>query len=207
MCLINNAHAAGWWRRRGANSSTKRWVDNIQGQPGARPSGFCQRGWCRAAGRAVAAFPRGTLVVSGPGSEALGRPPSMDARGGLRSVPASRIFPQGLAVSRPIISVKPAGPAPVEWHRYVSSCFSGFAGQGKKSASESGARHHRSGFFSGAARHRLIETGAALARAPISRLPEHTDADGEDGFNQALSRKKRAQGRSWISWVKAGFAR
>jgi OmpA-OmpF porin, OOP family len=156
-------------------------VDNLKASAGA-PAGFAN-----AVASALGALSRlstGTLVVSDReaklSGDALYDSAAVAIRGGL-----GKDFPKDWQL-KPDISVKPAA-APVD-ATVCQQLFSDLLGRGKIR------------FVSGRATidpdsvgllDRLIETALRCPNADIE-IAGHTDADGEDGFNQALS-EKRAQ--------------
>jgi len=175
----NNAHAA-LVAAAGRKFFNEKVVDNIKASLGA-PSGFAN-----AVVPALGALSRlstGTLVVSDRevklSGDAFYDAAAAQIRAGLKD------FPQGWQFKADI-SVKPAS-APVDG-TVCQQLFSGLLAKGKIR------------FESGRATidpdsvgllDRLVETALRCPAANIE-IAGHTDADGEDGFNQMLS-EKRAQ--------------
>jgi OOP family OmpA-OmpF porin len=168
-------------------------VDNLKASVGA-PSGFAT-----AVVPALGALSRlstGTLVVSDRevklSGDALYDSAAAQIRAGL-----GRDFPRGWQVKADI-SVKPAA-APVD-ATVCQQLFSDLLAKGKIRF-ESGRASidpDSAGLLD-----RLIETGLRCPTANIE-VAGHTDADGEDAFNQALSEKRAQAVVDYL--VKAGLA-
>ena len=156
-------------------------VDNLKASVGA-PSGFAN-----AVGPALGALSRlstGTLVVSDREVKLSGDA-LYDAAAGQIRAGLGKDFPQGWQFKAEI-SVKPAA-APVD----ATVCQQLFAdilakGRIRFEAGRDTISPDSSGLID-----RLIETALRCPNVNIE-IAGHTDADGEDGFNQALS-EKRAQ--------------
>ena len=186
----NNAHAAlvAAARRKFFNEKV---VDNIKASLGA-PSGFAN-----AVGPALGALSRlstGTLVVSDRevklSGDAFYDAAAAQIRAGLKD------FPQGWQFKADI-SVKPAS-APVDG-TVCQQLFSGLLAKGKIRFDSGRATIDPD---SAGLLDRLIETALRCPSANIE-IAGHTDADGEDGFNQALSEKRAQAVTDFL--VKAGL--
>ena len=166
-------------------------VDNIKASLGA-PSGFSN-----AVVPALGALSRlstGTLVVSDRevklSGDAFYDAAAAQIRAGLKD------FPQGWQFKADI-SVKPAS-APVDG-TVCQQLFSGLLAQGKIRFESGRATIDPD---SAGLLDRLIETALRCPSANIE-IAGHTDADGEDGFNQALSEKRAQAVTDFL--VKAGL--
>jgi OOP family OmpA-OmpF porin len=186
----NNIHAA-LAAAAGRKFFNEKVVDNIKASLGA-PSGFSN-----AVVPALGALSRlstGTLVVSDRevklSGDAFYDAAAAQIRAGLKD------FPQGWQFKADI-SVKPAS-APVDG-TVCQQLFSGLLAKGKIRFESGRATIDPD---SAGLLDRLIETALRCPSANIE-IAGHTDADGEDGFNQALS-EKRAQAVTEFL-VKAGL--
>jgi OOP family OmpA-OmpF porin len=176
----NNVHAA-LVAAAGRKFFNEKVVDNLKASVGA-PSGFASA--VIPALGALSRLSTGTLVVSDRevklSGDALYEASAGQIRAGL-----AKDLPRGWQV-KPEISVKPAA-APVD-ATVCQQLFSDLLGKGKIRF-ESGRAiidPDSAGLLD-----RLIETALRCPTANIE-IAGHTDADGDDGFNQALS-EKRAQ--------------
>ena len=186
----NNAHAA-LVAAAGRKFFNEKVVDNIKASLGA-PSGFAN-----AVGPALGALSRlstGTLVVSDRevklSGDAFYDAAAAQIRAGLKD------FPQGWQFKADI-SVKPAS-APVDG-TVCQQLFSGLLAKGKIRFDSGRATIDPD---SAGLLDRLIETALRCPSANIE-IAGHTDADGEDGFNQALSEKRAQAVTDFL--VKAGL--
>src|SRR6202048_5141375 len=187
----NNVHAA-LVQAAGRKFFSEKVVDNLKASVGA------SSGFAAAVVPALGALSRlstGTLVVSDRevnlSGDALYEAAANQIRAGL-----GKDFPQGWQF-KPEISVKPAA-APVD-ATVCQQLFSDLLAKGKIR------------FESGRATidpdsigllDRLVETALRCPTANIE-IAGHTDADGEDGFNQALSEKRAQAVMDYL--VKAGL--
>jgi OOP family OmpA-OmpF porin len=186
----NNVHAA-LVVAAGRKFFNEKVVDNIKASLGA-PSGFAN-----AVGPALGALSRlstGTLVVSDRevklSGDAFYDAAAAQIRAGLKD------FPQGWQFKADI-SVKPAS-APVDG-TVCQQLFSGLLAKGKIRFDSGRATIDPD---SAGLLDRLIETALRCPSANIE-IAGHTDADGEDGFNQALSEKRAQAVTDFL--VKAGL--
>ena len=186
----NNAHAA-LVAAAGRKFFNEKVVDNIKASLGA-PSGFAN-----AVVPALGALSRlstGTLVVSDRevklSGDAFYDAAAAQIRAGLKD------FPQGWQFKADI-SVKPAS-APVDG-TVCQQLFSGLLAKGKIRFESGRATIDPD---SAGLLDRLIETALRCPSANIE-IAGHTDADGEDGFNQALSEKRAQAVMDFL--VKAGL--
>jgi OmpA-OmpF porin, OOP family len=186
----NNVHAA-LVAAAGRKFFNEKVVDNIKASLGA-PSGFAN-----AVGPALGALSRlstGTLVVSDRevklSGDAFYDAAASQIRAGLKD------FPQGWQFKADI-SVKPAS-APVDG-TVCQQLFSGLLAKGKIRFDSGRATIDPD---SAGLLDRLIETALRCPSANIE-IAGHTDADGEDGFNQALSEKRAQAVTDFL--VKAGL--
>jgi OmpA-OmpF porin, OOP family len=176
----NNVHAAV------AQAAARKFVaekvvDNLKASVGA-PSGFSA-----AVVTALGALSRlstGTLVVTDREVKLSGDALYEGAAAQLRAGPG-KDFPQGFQF-KPEISVKPAA-APVD-PTVCQQLFSELLAKGRIRFEQGRATLDQD---STALLDRLIEIAMRCPAANIE-IAGHTDGDGEDGFNQALS-EKRAQ--------------
>ena len=186
----NNVHAA-LAAAAGRKFFNEKVVDNIKASLGA-PSGFFN-----AVAPALGALSRlstGTLVVSDRevklSGDAFYDAAAAQIRAGLKD------FPQGWQFKADI-SVKPAS-APVDG-TVCQQLFSGLLAKGKIRFDSGRATIDPD---SAGLLDRLIETALRCPSANIE-IAGHTDADGEDGFNQALSEKRAQAVTDFL--VKAGL--
>jgi len=186
----NNVHAA-LVAAAGRKFFNEKVVDNIKASLGA-PSGFAN-----AVVPALGALSRlstGTLVVSDRevklSGDAFYDAAASQIRAGLKD------FPQGWQFKADI-SVKPAS-APVDG-TVCQQLFSGLLAKGKIRFESGRATIDPD---SAGLLDRLIETALRCPSANIE-IAGHTDADGEDGFNQALSEKRAQAVADFL--VKAGL--
>jgi OOP family OmpA-OmpF porin len=186
----NNVHAA-LAAAAGRKFFNEKVVDNIKASLGA-PSGFAN-----AVVPALGALSRlstGTLVVSDRevklSGDAFYDAAAAQIRAGLKD------FPQGWQFKADI-SVKPAS-APVDG-TVCQQLFSGLLAKGKIRFDSGRATIDPD---SAGLLDRLIETALRCPSANIE-IAGHTDADGEDGFNQALSEKRAQAVTDFL--VKAGL--
>jgi OOP family OmpA-OmpF porin len=176
----NNVHAAV---AQGASRKffSEKVVDNLKASVGA-PAGFSAA--VVAALGALSRLSTGTLVVSDRevklSGDALYEGAAAQIRAGL-----GKEFPQGFQF-KPEISVKPAA-APVD-PTVCQQLFSELLSKGKVRFEQARATVDPD---STALLDRLIEIALRCPTTNIE-IAGHTDGDGEDGFNQALS-EKRAQ--------------
>ncbi len=186
----NNVHAA-MVAAAGRKFFNEKVVDNIKASLGA-PSGFAN-----AVVPALGALSRlstGTLVVLDRevklSGDAFYDAAAAQIRAGLKD------FPQGWQFKADI-SVKPAS-APVDG-TVCQQLFSGLLAKGKIRFDSGRATIDPD---SAGLLDRLIETALRCPSANIE-IAGHTDADGEDGFNQALSEKRAQAVTDFL--VKAGL--
>ena len=186
----NNVHAA-LAAAAGRKFFNEKVVDNIKASLGA-PSGFAN-----AVVPALGALSRlstGTLVVSDRevklSGDAFYDAAAAQIRAGLKD------FPQGWQFKADI-SVKPAS-APVDG-TVCQQLFSDLLAKGKIRFESGRATIDPD---SAGLLDRLIETALRCPSANIE-IAGHTDADGEDGFNQALSEKRAQAVTDFL--VKAGL--
>ena len=186
----NNVHAA-LAAAAGRKFFNEKVVDNIKASLGA-PSGFAN-----AVVPALGALSRlstGTMVVSDRevklSGDAFYDAAAAQIRAGLKD------FPQGWQFKADI-SVKPAS-APVDG-TVCQQLFSDLLAKGKIRFESSRATIDPD---SAGLLDRLIETALRCPSANIE-IAGHTDADGEDGFNQALSEKRAQAVTDFL--VKAGL--
>ncbi|HTE94311.1 MAG TPA: OmpA family protein [Bradyrhizobium sp.] len=186
----NNVHAA-LVAAAGRKFFNEKVVDNIKASLGA-PSGFAN-----AVVPALGALSRlstGTLVVSDRevklSGDAFYDAAASQIRAGLKD------FPQGWQFKADI-SVKPAS-APVDG-TVCQQLFSDLLAKGKIRFESGRATIDPD---SAGLLDRLIETALRCPSANIE-IAGHTDADGEDGFNQALSEKRAQAVTDFL--VKAGL--
>jgi OOP family OmpA-OmpF porin len=176
----NNVHAA-LVAAAGRKFFNEKVVDNLKASVGA-PSGFANV--VIPALGALSRLSTGTLVVSDRevklSGDALYEASAGQIRAGL-----TKDLPRGWQV-KPEISVKPAA-APVD-ATVCQQLFSDLLGKGKIRFESGRATIDPD---SAGLLDRLIETALRCPTA-IIEIAGHTDADGDDGFNQALS-EKRAQ--------------
>jgi OmpA-OmpF porin, OOP family len=186
----NNVHTA-LAAAAGRKFFNEKVVDNIKASLGA-PSGFAN-----AVGPALGALSRlstGTMVVSDRevklSGDAFYDAAAAQIRAGLKD------FPQGWQFKADI-SVKPAS-APVDG-TVCQQLFSGLLAKGKIRFESGRATIDPD---SAGLLDRLIETALRCPSTNIE-IAGHTDADGEDGFNQALSEKRAQAVTDFL--VKAGL--
>ena len=186
----NNVHAA-MVAAAGRKFFNEKVVDNIKASLGA-PSGFAN-----AVVPALGALSRlstGTLVVLDRevklSGDAFYDAAAAQIRAGLKD------FPQGWQFKADI-SVKPAS-APVDG-TVCQQLFSGLLAKGKIRFESGRATIDPD---SAGLLDRLVETALRCPSANIE-IAGHTDADGEDGFNQALSEKRAQAVTDFL--VKAGL--
>jgi OmpA-OmpF porin, OOP family len=176
----NTVHAA-LVQAAGRKFFNEKVVDNLKASVGA-PSGFASA--VIPALGALSRLSTGTLVVSDREVKLSGDALYEAAAGQIRAG-LTRDIPKGWQ-AKPEISVKPAA-APVD-ATVCQQLFSDLLGKGKIRF-ESGRAvidQDSAGLLD-----RLIETALRCPAATIE-IGGHTDTDGDDGFNQALS-EKRAQ--------------
>lgn len=176
----NNVHAAlaATARRKFFNEKV---VDSLKASVGA-PSGFANA--VTPALGALSRLSTGTLVVSDREVKLSGDAWYEAAAGQIRANLAKDL-PRGWQ-AKPEISVKPAA-APVD-ATVCQQLFSGLLAKGKIQFESGRAAIDPD---SAGLLDRLIETALRCPAANID-IVGHTDGDGEEGFNQALS-EKRAQ--------------
>ena len=187
----NNVHAAVT-AAAGRKFFSEKVVDNLKASIGA-PSGFAG-----AVGPALGALSRlstGTLVVSDREVKLSGDA-LYDAAGAQIRAGLGKDFPQGWQFKADI-SVKPAS-APVDG-TVCQQLFSDLLAKGKIRFESGRATIDPD---SAGLLDRLIETALRCPSANIE-IAGHTDADGEDGFNQALSEKRAQAVTDFL--VKAGL--
>jgi OmpA-OmpF porin, OOP family len=176
----NNVHAA-LATAAGRKFFSEKVVDNLKASVGA-PSGFANA--VLPALGALSRLSTGTLVVSDRevklSGDALYDPAAAQIRAGF-----GKDFPQGWQF-KPDISVKPAA-APVD-ATVCQQLFSDVLAKGKIRFESGRATIEPD---SAGLLDRLVETALRCPTVNIE-IAGHTDADGEDGFNQMLS-EKRAQ--------------
>jgi OOP family OmpA-OmpF porin len=187
----NNVHAA-LAAAAGRKFFSEKVVDNLKASVGA-PSGFA--GAVVPALGALSRLSTGTLVVSDRevklSGDAFYDVAAAQIRAGL-----AKDFPQGWQVKADI-SVKPA-VAPVD-PTVCQQLFSDLLAKGKIRFESGRATIDPD---SAGLLDRLIETALRCPTANIE-IAGHTDADGEDGFNQALSEKRAQAVTDYL--VKAGL--
>ena len=176
----NNVHAA-LAATAGRKFFNEKVVDNLKASVGA-PSGFANA--VIPALGALSRLSTGTLVVSDREVKLSGDAWYEAAAGEIRANLAKDL-PRGWQ-AKPEISVKPAA-APVD-ATVCQQLFSDLLAKGKIRFESGRAIIDRD---SVGLLDRLIETALRCPNANIE-IAGHTDADGDDGFNQALS-EKRAQ--------------
>jgi OOP family OmpA-OmpF porin len=176
----NNVHAA-LAQAAGRKFFSEKVVDNLKASIGA-PSGFANA--VIPALGALSRLSTGTLVVSDREVKLSGDALYEAAAGQIRSN-LVRDIPKGWQ-AKPEISVKPAA-APVD-ATVCQQLFSDLLAKGKIRFESGRATIDPD---SAGLLDRLIETALRCPTANIE-IAGHTDADGDDGFNQALS-EKRAQ--------------
>ncbi len=186
----NNVHAAV--AAAAAKFFSEKVVDNLKASVGA-PSGFA--GAVVPALGALSRLSTGTLVVSDREVKLSGDALYDTAAAQIRSNLA-KDFPPGWQLKADI-SVKPAA-APVD-ATVCQQLFSELLAKGKIRF-ESG--RDTISTDSAGLLDRLIETALRCPTANIE-IAGHTDADGEDGFNQALSEKRAQAVTDYL--VKAGL--
>jgi OOP family OmpA-OmpF porin len=167
-------------------------VDNLKASIGAAP------GFANAVSRALGALSRlstGSLVVSDREIKLSGDAFYDAAAAQIRSGLPKEV-PQGWQVKADI-SVKPAA-APVD-ATVCQQLFSELLGKGKIRFTPGGANLDPD---SAGLLDRLIEIASRCPTANIE-IAGHTDADGEDGFNQVLSEKRAEAVEDYL--VKAGL--
>ena len=191
----NNVHAA-LVAAAGAKILQRKGGRQSQGQR-RRALRICQRRG-GGAGRAVAAVDRNAGGV-GPRSEAVGRCASMTLRGGPDPRRPRQGFSARAGSSRPTFR---SSPRPRRWMPPSASNCSRICSRKGKIRFESGRATidpDSAGLLD-----RLIETALRCPTANIE-IAGHTDADGEDAFNQTLSEKRAQAVTDYL--VKAGTAR
>ncbi len=187
----NNVHAA-LVAAAGRKFFSEKVVDNLKASAGA-PSGFAN-----AVVPALGALSRlstGTLVVSDREVKLSGDA-FYDAAAGQIRAGLGKDFPQGWQFKADI-SVKPAA-APVD-ATVCQQLFSDLLAKGKIRFESGRATIDPD---SGGLLDRLIETALRCPTVGIE-IAGHTDSDGEDGFNQALSEKRAQAVADYL--VKAGL--
>ena len=187
----NNVHAA-LAAAAGRKFFSEKVVDNLKASVGA-PSGFA--GAVVPALGALSRLSTGTLVVSDRevklSGDAFYDAAAAQIRAGL-----GKDFPQGWQFKADI-SVKPAA-APVD-ATVCQQLFADLLAKGKIRFESGRATIDPD---SAGLLDRLIETALRCPTANIE-IAGHTDADGEDGFNQALSEKRAQAVTDYL--VKAGL--
>jgi len=186
----NNVHAA-LVATAGRKFFNEKVVDNLKASVGAAP------GFANAVTRALGALSRlstGSLVVSDREVRLSGDALYDAAAGQIRGL--ARELPQGWS-AKVEISVKPAA-APVD-ATVCQQLFSELLGKGKIrfEAGRATIDPDSAGLLD-----RLVEIAQRCPNASIE-IAGHTDADGEDGFNQALSEKRAQAVADYL--VKAGL--
>ena len=176
----NNVHAA-LAAAAGRKFFSEKVVDNLKASIGA-PAGFANA--VTPALGALSRLSTGTLVVSDREVKLSGDA-LYDAAAGQIRAGLAKDLPQGWQ-AKPEISVKPAA-APVD-ATVCQQLFSDLLAKGKIRFESGRATIDPD---SAGLLDRLIETALRCPTANIE-IAGHTDADGDDGFNQALS-EKRAQ--------------
>ena len=187
----NNVHAA-LAAAAGRKFFSEKVVDNLKASVGA-PSGFANA--VVAALGALSRLSTGTLVVSDReaklSGDALYDAAAAQIRGGL-----GKDFPKDWQLKAEI-SVKPAA-APVD-ATVCQQLFTDLLSKGKISFESGRATIDPD---SAGLLDRLVETALRCPNANIE-VAGHTDADGENGFNQALSEKRAQAVTDYL--VKAGL--
>jgi OOP family OmpA-OmpF porin len=187
----NNVHAA-LVAAAGRKFFSEKAVDNLKASVGA-PAGFAN-----AVVPALGALSRlstGTLVVSDREVKLSGDALYEGAAGQIRAG-LTKDIPQGWQ-AKPEISVKPAA-APVD-ATVCQQLFSDLLGRGKIRFESGRATIDPD---SAGLLDRLIETALRCPTANIE-IAGHTDADGDEGFNRALSEKRAQAVADYL--VKAGL--
>jgi OOP family OmpA-OmpF porin len=187
----NNVHAA-LAVAAGRKFFNEKVVDNLKASVGAAP------GFANAVTRALGALSRlstGSLVVSDREVKLSGDA-LYDAAAGQIRAGLAKDMPQGWQVKADI-SIKPAA-APVD-ATVCQQLFSELLGKGKIrfEAGQATIDPDSAGLLD-----RLIEIALRCSTANIE-IAGHTDADGEDGFNQTLSEKRAQAVEDYL--VKAGL--
>jgi OmpA-OmpF porin, OOP family len=167
-------------------------VDNLKASVGA-PSGFASA--VIPALGALSRLSTGTLVVSDREVKLSGDA-LYDAAAGQIRAGLIKDLPKGWS-AKPEISVKPAA-APVD-ATVCQQLFSDLLAKGKIRFESGRATIDPD---SAGLLDRLIETALRCPTANIE-IAGHTDADGDDGFNQALSEKRAQAVADYL--VKAGL--
>jgi OmpA-OmpF porin, OOP family len=183
----NNVHAA-LATAAGRKFFSEKVVDNLKASVGA-PAGFA--GAVTAALGALSRLSTGTLVVSDREMKLSG-----DALYDAAAVQIRGLAREGFQF-KPEISVKPAA-APVD-ATVCQQLFSDLLAKGKIRFESGRATIDPD---SAGLLDRLIETALRCPAANIE-IAGHTDADGEEGFNQALSEKRAQAVTDYL--VKAGL--
>jgi OmpA-OmpF porin, OOP family len=183
----NNVHAA-LATAAGRKFFSEKVVDNLKASVGA-PAGFA--GAVTAALGALSRLSTGTLVVSDREMKLSG-----DALYDAAAVQIRGLSREGFQF-KPEISVKPAA-APVD-ATVCQQLFSDLLAKGKIRFESGRATIDPD---SAGLLDRLIETALRCPAANIE-IAGHTDADGEEGFNQALSEKRAQAVTDYL--VKAGL--
>jgi OOP family OmpA-OmpF porin len=187
----NNVHAA-LVAAAGRKFFSEKAVDNLKASVGA-PAGFANA--VIPALGALSRLSTGTLVVSDREVKLSGDALYEAAAGQIRAG-LTKDVPQGWQ-AKPEISVKPAA-APVD-ATVCQQLFSDLLGRGKIrfESGRAAIDPDSAGLLD-----RLIETALRCPTANIE-IAGHTDADGDDGFNQALSEKRAQAVADYL--VKAGL--
>jgi OOP family OmpA-OmpF porin len=187
----NNVHVA-LATAAGRKFFSEKVADNLKASVGA-PSGFASA--VMPALGALSRLSTGTLVVSDREVKLSGDA-LYDVAGGQIRTGLGKDFPQGWQFKADI-SVKPAA-APVD-ATVCQQLFSELLARGKIRFESGRATIEQD---SAGLLDRLIETALRCPGANIE-IAGHTDADGEDGFNQALSEKRAQAVADYL--VKAGL--
>jgi OOP family OmpA-OmpF porin len=187
----NNVHAA-LVAAAGRKFFSEKAVDNLKASVGA-PAGFANA--VIPALGALSRLSTGTLVVSDREVKLSGDALYEAAAGQIRAG-LTKDVPQGWQ-AKPEISVKPAA-APVD-ATVCQQLFSDLLGRGKIRFESGRATIDPD---SAGLLDRLIETALRCPTANIE-IAGHTDTDGDDGFNQALSEKRAQAVADYL--VKAGL--
>jgi OOP family OmpA-OmpF porin len=187
----NNVHAA-LVAAAGRKFFSEKAVDNLKASVGA-PAAFANA--VIPALGALSRLSTGTLVVSDREVKLSGDALYEAAAGQIRAG-LTKDVPQGWQ-AKPEISVKPAA-APVD-ATVCQQLFSDLLGRGKIrfESGRAAIDPDSAGLLD-----RLIETALRCPTANIE-IAGHTDADGDDGFNQALSEKRAQAVADYL--VKAGL--